>query len=296
LGNSVVYTVFLFVRASFEIIFEAYLLIAYTDRRRLKSRTLCFLIPLLLIYLACINNILEGPVDTFIFTSSMMILSVIIVNGDGILRKVFIIAAMIVPAMLTLIWLYVNLYFGGFVENFDLTELPDSEVIVEYTRDYSELLVCDFLLFEIMLRAKYHKISLILPGLIVVFLMLFETGLVIPVYSIADPHNPGMIPFICGGTVLTASVLNALVIYFISKSRKLREEEREKIRMKNLTDFDREYYDIVRGQIEETSMLRHDIVNYTEQIGKLVEEQDPRSRAGALKMINELQRRLSYES
>jgi hypothetical protein len=60
-----------------------------------------------------------------------------------------------------------------------------------------------------------------------------------------------------------------------------------------MEDFDREYYLLVQKQIEEARFLRHDIINYLDQIDGFITSPDPSSGDKARAFIFELEERMS---
>lgn len=284
--------VFQLLRASFEMIFNAFVCVELTDNYRLKGKVIRFVIPVCLMYLGCINNITEGPFNPFIFSISFMALSAFIVNKDGLKRKILILLSLVLPGIILLFWQELLLYIGGYVSSYNLVGMPDSDAILEHQRNYSEMIICNFLLLIVIFRKKYRRIHPAIPLLIVLLLSLFETSMIFPVFSLNLMKHRTYVAIICAITTVMVTALVILIRSFYDRSSKLRAKERESIIIQTLTDFDREYYDMVREQIEETSMLRHDAVNYIEQISGLIASSDENGKSSAIRLIDELEMKL----
>ena len=279
-------------RAFPEIAFFAIACNALTGTPRIKNRFLSLLLPFVLDYLACINNIAGGPINYAIFTPLVTILAVVAVSKDKLLRKLGILIAVILCGILPAMWQEFIFYLAGFTSSYGMGELPSSDILVEFGRNYCTVAACDCFLLVFMLSRKGRTISLFIPSITVILLLLFETGLIIPVFN---PETAGSIDYadsVIPLMILTAATLIILILVMIIRSEKLKERERESIYLQSLTDFDREYYGLVRKQIEETSMLRHDAVNYIDQILGLITSQDEDGKSSAVKLIDELEMKL----
>jgi hypothetical protein len=83
---------------------------------------------------------------------------------------------------------------------------------------------------------------------------------------------------------------------FNNVSSVIREHNKEKAVIAQIEGYDKKYFELVQAEIENMRFIRHDVVNYTEQIKALRENGDRESIMLAVQLSSELEERLKDRS
>ena len=274
--------------AAFEQFFMVYMVISLTDKLRISSRGFCLFTGICLMEAAVYNNLYAQWLDSFVFSSITVILIVMIINKDRTRRKILIIALCIGSAIALLIPEAGILYFAEFISRFSISEMPSDWSDTIYMVHWSELMLIWLYMVEIVIHKRKMMRGVLFPVLVLFIIPTVMLAYIFPIYS-RDLLNSFGYTVIWSTIILGSSVLGIFGISaFYRRYVKARQTEKEQAIMKTYEDYDMKYYDSIQKEIQSARFIRHDVVNYMEQIEALLADGDEEDRNAALGMIDEI--------
>ena len=261
-----------------------YSFLGITSRRRIPAWA-CYLLGIVMMALCSINNMMVTLIDpTFLFILSYVVMAAAF-SKDRIVKKLitfvcYVILIILMDVIVTLIAGYLGVDIN--INNTD----------TEYFRSFSTILMCDACMISVFVYKRVKIRNAVTPAMILVLL-----PLLILLYVAAVILDKGQYPesqaFAMG---IIAIFINASFIFlflrFIAVSKRVYDLEREKKLIAQLEDYDKEYYELVQCEVDKARFIRHDVINYMEQIRALAERGDSSSCLTAGELINELRVRL----
>ena len=190
-----------------------------------------------------------------------------------------------VPPILLEIFLELSFYgqtdFGEYI--------PD--VTFNYLKMAADVIESSLFLIIVFLVKRREIKTVSIPVLILILLPFIQMRYIRLIIGGGMPAMTSYMPLLL---VIASSV--AVIILFIAFNHyndRLYEKEKTQIILQSMEDFDREYYLLVQKQIEEARFLRHDIINYLDQIDGFITSPDSSSGDKARAFIFELEERMS---
>ena len=190
-----------------------------------------------------------------------------------------------VPPILLEIFLELSFYgqidFGEYI--------PD--VTFNYLKMAADVIESSLFLIIVFLVKRREIKTVSIPILILILLPFIQMRYIRLIIGGGLPVMTSYLPLLL---VIVSSV--AVIILFIAFNHyndRLYEKEKTQIILQSMEDFDREYYLLVQKQIEEARFLRHDIINYLDQIDGFITSPDSSSGDKARAFIFELEERMS---
>jgi len=215
------------------------------------------------------------------------IIFILIVNGDRIWHKLWVIVVAIVPVRV--IEAILIIYFGNVLGT-------------SIFEDGNSYIAKVFIIFFMSVTIEYYAISVMfiegrqLRNEMGVILMIF----LFPLMGFMDMSfmlgsNPGGVGpvhviFVSMQLTVIAAVSFAL-LRFVNKSLVIIEKEREQVELERLRSMDSMYYDVVQADVEFVRKFRHDAANYIEQIEFMIDHLDDKSESVLRSMVEDLKDR-----
>lgn len=273
-------------------IFFVCFVLSVSRKRNIENRKLCYAIgvalnafPLLFLSFIQIGNDLKSE---FLISEGVIcvvdIIFILIVNGDKILRKLYVILISILPVRL--IELLLMLYFSNVLGK---SILDDSNSYIAKV----------FIIFVMSVTIEYYAISVMFiegrqlrkeMGSILLFFLFPLLGFLDMSFVLGNaPEGIGPVNVIFVSIQLTIiAAISFALLRFMNKSLVIIEKEREQIELAKLRSMDSVYYDVVQADIEFARKFRHDAANYIEQIEFMIDHLDDKSESVMRSMVEEL--------
>ena len=274
--------------AAFEQFFMVYMVISLTDKLRISSKVFCLFTGIFLMEVAVYNNLYAKWLDSFIFSSIAVFLTVMIINKDRIRRKILIIALCIGSGIGVLLPVTGMLYFAEFISHFSIYAMAPNWSDSIYMVHWSELMLIWMYMVEIVIHKRKILRGVLFPVLVLFIIPTVMLAYIFPIYS-RDLLNSFGYTVIWSTIILGSSVLGIFgITTFYRRYVRARQTEKEQAIMKTYEDYDMKYYDSIQKEIQSARFIRHDVVNYMEQIEALLADGDVEDRNAALGMIDEI--------
>ena len=276
-------------------IFFVCFVLSVSNKKNIENRKLCYAIvvvlkalPLLFLSLVHIGN---DPKSEFLISEcvaiSVEVIFILIINGDRIARKLYVILISLVPVRV--IELLLSVYFGNILGN---SILDDGNPYIARV----------FITFLMSVAIEYYAISVMFVegrqlrkemGSILLFFLFPILGFLDVSFVLAgSPETVGPVNVIFVSIQLTViAAISFALLRFINKSLVIIEKEREQIELERLRNMDSMYYDVVQADIEFARKFRHDAANYIEQIEFMIDHLDDKSEAVIRSMVEDLKDR-----
>ncbi len=242
----------------------------------------------LLMVMCCLNYAYFNYVHTaLLYFGSLAVISFAL-NKDRLRQRITIFLAF---AGMTVVVGLLSLLIAYLLGILPLDSDKGSARELFYT--FSTTLFCDICLISVMAyrrrRQKMVAMQTILLALIPLLILLYLIVLIV------DEGNHSLGLSVTTGilAILINQVLVLLFIRFITASKRVYMLAKEKELMEQVEGFDRNYFELVQGEIDKVRFIRHDVINYTEQIRALAELGDSGSMETAGKLMEELEARLA---
>ena len=261
-----------------------YSFLGVTEQRRIPSWA-CYLVGIMLMVACSINNMMVNMIDpTVLFILTYVVMAAAF-SKDRIVKKLitfvcYVILIIVMNVIVTLI--------AGMLG----VDINTGSTDTEYFRSFSTILMCDACMISVLIYKRVKIRNAMTPALILVLipqLMLLYIAAVI----LDKGQYLESLAIVTG---ITAIVINAsfvlLFLRFIAVSKRVHNLEREKELIAQLEGYDKEYFGLVQSEVDKTRFIRHDVVNYMEQIKTLAERGDAYSAVTAGQLISELESRL----
>ena len=260
-----------------------YAFLNITNRKRFPD-WICYVIGTFLLGLSGINNCFFSFAPSVVFVVIVFMI-VFGLSRDKILKKVLIIVAF------SLFMIVSELIVAIIMAPLEINRNTDP--YAEYVVSLSSVLLPDLLMIAVLFYRRKIIKKILLPCI-----MLIVFPVLIGVYTMAillDKGQQDTNVFLFAGAMCAAInlVFVLTLMLFIEHTKNNYDLDKEISITSQITAFDKEYFELVQKEIEKERFLRHDVVNYLEQIRYLSNCNEPSSRELALKLITELEDRLS---
>ncbi|MBO4265970.1 MAG: hypothetical protein IK128_06925 [Clostridiales bacterium] len=261
-----------------------YSLLGVIDKKRFPD-WLSYVIGITLSVLSGLNNTFVSVIDPTVFFFGSFIFMFFVFSKDRIAKRIITFVVFIVTTVAIEITTEAMAVVMGIP--------PDGyDIYVELFRSYSTIFLCDAFLIEVLI---YRSRKITKPVFPIMILLTIPVLMLIYTLSIVldkGDHNG----FILTRTAVTAGVINiAFVVLFIAYmrvSKRVQALRQEKELMQQNAVYDKDYYELVQKEINGSRFIRHDVVNYIEQIKTLTKKGDNESLELAVKISTELEERL----
>ncbi len=274
--------------ATIEQFFMAYMVVSLTDRRRIRNKYICLLIGTLLMDLAVYNNLAAKWFDTITFSTVTVIVIVFLINKDRLRRKLLIIFYSIATGMAALVIVTLVLYMCNFVGRYYIYAKAEEWSDTILMTHWSEMLIIGLYMLEIVLHKRKALRGVLFPIVILFIIPTVMFVYILPIYSRNLYTSFGYTVF-WSIVILGTTLLGIFsVMSFYRRYEKVRLAEKEKAIMDAYIKYDSDYYERIQREIERARFMRHDVVNYIEQIEHHLAQNTDEDKSIASEMIDEI--------
>lgn len=264
-----------------------YCILGITDKKRFPD-WISYTLGVGLSFLCGINNTLVPFMDTTILFFGSFLTIFFVFSKDRIVKRI----------VSFLIFIVTNIILELITEVIadSLGMSPDIyNAQIEFLRSFSTIFLCNaYLLAVLIYRRKKIKQVLLPTG---VLLLVPALVLIYIIPALVTQIEQDNVFVILGAVALVLNItLVLLFIRFNNVSNNIRERSKEKAVIAQIEGYDKKSFELVQAEIENMRFIRHDVVNYTEQIRALRENGDRESLMLAVQLSSELEERLKEKT
>ena len=261
---------------------EIYCILSITDKKRFKD-WVSYLVGVTLSFLCGFNNTVYCFMDTNILFFSSFLFIFLILSKDSIVKRIatflFYIGTFIV---LEFILESIAVRIGAVVEEYSIQ--------TEILRTYATVFLNSLYLSAVLVyrRNKIKNTSLLISILTLIAMLILGYDVMILMEQKSFVH----ITIAVSAVVLINLVFAYLFLRYISVRAKVQQLAKETELLAQIEEYDKEYFDLVQNEIDKARYIRHDVVNYIEQIEALTAMEDQESLELADRLSSELEERI----
>ena len=264
-----------------------YCILGITDKKRFPD-CVSYTVGVGLSFLCGINNTLVPFMDTTILFFASFLTIFFVFSKDKIVKRIVSFLVFIVTNIV------LELFTEVIADSLGMSpEIYNAQI--EFLRSFSTIFLCNaYLLAVIIYRRKKIKQVLLPTGILMLVPVLVLIYIIPALTKQTDQDN--VFVFLGSVALLINITLFFMFMRFNNVSSGIRERTKEKAVIAQIEGYDKKYFELVQAEIENMRFIRHDVVNYTEQIKALRENGDRESIMLAVQLSSELEERLKEKT
>ncbi len=264
-----------------------YSILGITDKKRFPD-WVSYTVGVSLSFLCGINNTLVPFMDTTILFFASFLTIFFVFSKDKIVKRIVSFLVFIVTNIV------LELLTEVIADSLGMSpEIYNAQI--EFLRSFSTIFLCNaYLLAVIIYRRKKIK-QVLLPTGILMLVPVLVLIYIIPAF-VAQNDQDNVFVLLGAVALLINITLFFMFMRFNNVSSGIRERTKEKAVIAQIEGYDKKYFELVQAEIENMRFIRHDVVNYTEQIKALRENGDRESIMLAVQLSSELEERLKEKT
>lgn len=264
-----------------------YSILGITDKKRFPD-WVSYTVGVGLSFLCGINNTLVPFMDTTILFVASFLTIFFVFSKDRIVKRIVSFLVFIVTNIV------LELFTEVIADSLGMSpEIYNAQI--EFLRSFSTIFLCNAYLLAVLLYRRKKIKQVLLPTGILMLVPVLVLIYIIPAF-VAQNDQDNVFVLLGAVALLINITLVFMFMRFNNVSSGIRERTKEKAVIAQIEGYDKKYFELVQAEIENMRFIRHDVVNYTEQIKALRENGDRESIMLAVQLSSELEERLKEKT
>ena len=263
-----------------------YSILGITDKKRFPD-WVSYTVGVGLSFLCGINNTLVPFMDTTILFVASFLTIFFVFSKDKIVKRIVSFLVFIVTNIV------LELFTEVIADSLGMSpEIYNAQI--EFLRSFSTIFLCNAYLLAVLLYRRKKIKQVLLPTGILMLVPVLVLIYIIPAFVAQNDQDNVFV--LLGAVALLINITLVFMFMRFNVSSVIREHNKEKAVIAQIEGYDKKYFELVQAEIENMRFIRHDVVNYTEQIKALRENGDRESLVLAVQLSSELEERLKDRS